>query len=53
MGWKALCKKGGGGIATFAASGIGYGMTGSQETSRRQGYGLKFMSLRSSIILRY
>jgi hypothetical protein len=38
MGWKALSKKGGGGIATFAASGIGYGMAGSQETSRRQGW---------------
>jgi hypothetical protein len=38
MGWKVLSKVGGGGIATFAASGIGYGMGGSDETSRRQGW---------------
>jgi hypothetical protein len=37
LGWKTLSKKGGGGIASFAASGIGYGVPGN-EVSRRMGW---------------
>ena len=37
LGWKMLSKKNGGGIATFAASGIGYGVPG-DETARRFGW---------------
>jgi len=37
LGWKTLSKKGGGGIATFAASGIGYGVPGNED-SRRMGW---------------
>ncbi|MCK4416111.1 MAG: hypothetical protein KAU84_03070, partial [Thermoplasmatales archaeon] len=38
LGWKTLNKKGGGGIASFAASGIGYGAMGTQETERVMGW---------------
>ncbi|KYK28681.1 hypothetical protein AYK20_06900 [Thermoplasmatales archaeon SG8-52-1] len=37
LGWVTLSRKGGGGIATFAASGIGYGVPGN-EVSRRMGW---------------
>lgn len=38
MGWKTLSKNGGGGIAAFAASGIGYGAYGTDETKRVMGW---------------
>jgi len=38
LGWKTLSKNGGGGIASFAASGIGYGAMGTQETERVMGW---------------
>jgi len=38
LGWKTLNKKGGGGIAAFAASGIGYGARGYAETERTMGW---------------
>ena len=38
LGWSIVRKSNGGGIATFAASGIGYGMGGSSETQRLQGW---------------
>ncbi len=37
LGWKTLSKSGGGGIAAFGASGIGYGSPG-QETSSAMGW---------------
>jgi hypothetical protein len=37
LGWYTLAKPGGGGIATFAASGIGYGVPGN-EVARRMGW---------------
>ena len=38
LGWKTLSKNGGGGIATFAASGIGFGSHGTAETERVFGW---------------
>jgi hypothetical protein len=38
LGWKTLSKANGGGIASFAASGLGFGMAGSDETERRMGW---------------
>lgn len=38
IGWKILKKPNGGSIATFAASGIGYGSPGSYETQRLWGW---------------
>ena len=37
FGWVTVSRKGGGGIASFAASGIGYGVPGN-EVSRRMGW---------------
>jgi hypothetical protein len=37
LGWYTLAKPGGGGIATFAASGLGYGVQG-DEVSRYMGW---------------
>ena len=38
LGWKTLNKNGGGGIAAFAASGIGYGSYGTHETESVMGW---------------
>jgi len=38
LGWRTLTKSGGGGIASFAASGIGYGSQGTSETERVMGW---------------
>lgn len=38
LGWKTLSKAGGGGIASYAASGIGYGSYGTHETERVMGW---------------
>jgi len=37
LGWKTVCKSGGGGIASYAAAGIGYGSPG-HETERVMGW---------------
>ena len=38
MGWKTVGKTNGGGIAAFAASGLGFGLGGLNETERRWGW---------------
>ena len=38
LGWKTLSKRNGGGIASFAASGIGFGAHGTGETERVMGW---------------
>ena len=38
LGWKTISKKNGGGIATYAAAGIGYGSQGTSETERVMGW---------------
>ena len=38
LSWKVLSKSGGGGIASFGASGIGYGSYGTHETERLWGW---------------
>jgi len=38
LGWKTLSKFNGGGIAAFAAAGIGYGYEGTHETERAMGW---------------
>ena len=38
FGWKTVSKKNGGGIATFAASGIGYGTTGTDIVKTTTGW---------------
>ena len=38
LGWKTLSKKNGGGIASYAASGIGFGGHGTGETERVMGW---------------
>jgi hypothetical protein len=38
LGYKTLSKKNGGGIASFAASALGFGLPGSEECNRRWGW---------------
>jgi hypothetical protein len=38
LGWKTISKKNGGGIASYAASGIGYGAQGTAECDRVMGW---------------
>jgi hypothetical protein len=38
LGWKTISKKNGGGIASYAAAGIGYGSQGSSECERVMGW---------------
>ncbi len=38
LGWRTLTKNNGGGIAAYAASGIGYGSQGNHETERVMGW---------------